>query len=68
MTKFAFDGKEMNVLLISLIQRRNTVLDLLNVKTSVASYTDAYAEELATVEGLMEKFFPGGLERIQKLT
>lgn len=60
-----FNSNEMNVLLISLIQRRNTVLDLLNVKTSVTSYKDSYTAELLTVEGLLEKLFPGSLATIK---
>lgn len=65
--KFDFTGEEMSALLMSLIQRRNTVQDLLNVDGAPESYTNGYLAELATVEGLLEKFFPGSVDRIKKV-
>lgn len=65
MKKFSFSDSEMNVLLVSLIQRRNNILGLSNVTNGCEVLTKTYADELATVENLLEKFFPGSLERIK---
>lgn len=66
--KFDFTCEEMSTLLMSLIQRRNTVQGLLNVDGASAGYISGYLAEMATVEGLLEKFFPGSLERIKQAT
>ena len=67
MKKFSFSDSEMNVMLVSLIQRRNDILGLSNNKviTGCETLTKIYADELATVENLLEKFFPGSVERIK---
>lgn len=63
--KFDFTSEELSVMLMSLIQRRNTVKGLMDVDGASASYKNSYLAEMATVEGLLEKFFPGSVERIQ---
>lgn len=65
MKKFSFNDSEMNVLLVSLIQRRNNIIGLRDVANGCEVLTKTYAEEMTTVENLLEKFFPGSLERIK---
>lgn len=64
--KYDFDGEELNVILMSLIGRMRTVQNLLDVPAvSDPSYISSYKSELKTVEDLLEKFFPGSVERIK---
>lgn len=63
--KFDFNGDEMSVLLMSLIQRRTNVLGLLE-RVQSESCILSYRAELHTVENLLEKFFPGSVANLKK--
>lgn len=57
--KFNFTNNEMTVLLMSLITRRSTLLRMVEI-------VPAYSKDLAELESLMEKIFPGSLETFAK--
>lgn len=59
------DGNEMSILLVSLIQRRNNILGLLDIDCLSDSNRDSYSEEMKVVETLIERIFPGSVERIK---
>lgn len=58
--KFNFTNNEMTVLLMSLITRRSTLLRMVEI-------VPAYSKDLAELESLMEKMFPGSLETFAKI-
>lgn len=65
--KYDFNGEELNVLLMSLIGRRNDIKGLLdNAPSSDIEYHKWYSGELKIVESLLEKFFPGSMKSLDK--
>lgn len=63
--KFEFNGDEMSVMLVSLITRRNNILGLLKVDHMPESYYSSYRQELSVVDGMLERFFPGSVSRLE---
>lgn len=63
--KYELDGEELSVLLVGLIGRRNNILGLVKMDGMSDSYYSGYARELDVVENLLEKFFPGSVQRIK---
>lgn len=59
------DGVEMSVLLMSLIQRRNSILNMLKIDCISDSNRESYNEEMKVVENIMERMFPGSVDRIK---
>lgn len=57
----SFTAQEMDVLLQSLISRRISIKNILFPGQS----SPIYEKELETVEGLLEKLFPGSLKAIR---
>ena len=57
--KFDFSVDETSVLLTSLIQRRNSIKELVGRLPS-------YEKDLSSLEAVMEKLFPGSVELIRK--
>lgn len=62
--KFEFDNQEMSALLVSLVGRVRDINGLLDVKDMSDSFYSGYRQELEVVKGLLERFFPGSVERI----
>lgn len=54
-----FTIRELNVLQMSLLTRRNTIMNLLRVDIISQDTRDSYTDELSDVEGMLERFFPG---------
>lgn len=65
MQKFDLDADELNVILISLIRRRDTAINMLEM-SMIPEHKESYDKEIKTVDKLLEKFFPGSVERIKK--
>lgn len=63
--KYDLDGFELDILLISLIGRRNNIKGLLTTSGMSESYYAGYREEMARVDGLLEKFFPGSVKSLE---
>lgn len=57
--RYNFTADEMNVLLTSLVARRNTIIELIE---SIPSYS----EKLQEIEAVMEKLFPGSVEVLRE--
>lgn len=57
-----FTIRELNTLQLSLLTRRNTIMDLLRVDILSQTTKDNYIEELSDVEGMLERFFPGTMK------
>lgn len=64
MKKYTFNDDEMTAMMMALIGRRNTIKGLMTVECASDSYKNSYIAEMATVEGLLEKFFPGSVSRL----
>lgn len=63
--KYDLDGEDLGVLLASLIGRRNSILGLIRVEGLSEAYYTGYRQELSVVDSLLERFFPGSVERIK---
>lgn len=67
MKKYTFNDDEMTAMMLSLIGRRNTIKGLIISLPSAnmeQHIIDSYIQEKQTVEGLLEKFFPGSVSRL----
>lgn len=62
---YDFNNEEMSVLLVSLVGRRENIIGLLNIPKMSESFYKGYNQEMRVVESMMEKFFPGSVERIK---
>lgn len=64
---FQLNGSELDIILISLIGRRNSIKALLTNNGMMDNYYAGYRDELSRVENLLEKFFPGSLKSMEKV-
>jgi len=62
---YKFDSEEITVILVSLVTRRNNIVGLLNIESMPEAYYDGYRKELTVLDGMLERFFPGSVERIK---
>lgn len=60
------NNEEMNVVLMGLIQRRNTVKELANDNKWSDGLRDDYIHELTVVNSVMEKLFPGSIKALER--
>lgn len=63
--KYDLSGEDLGVLLGCLIGRRNNILGLIKVEGASEAYYAGYRQELSAVDSLLERFFPGSVERIK---
>lgn len=62
--KFELNGSELDILMISLIGRRNSIKNLLSMDGMSDNYYAGYREEMDRVYAMMERLMPGCVERI----
>jgi hypothetical protein len=67
MKRYTFNDDEMTAMMMALVGRRNTIKDLIVGLPEAKigkNVIDSYVQEKQTVEGLLEKFFPGSVSRL----
>lgn len=62
--KLELNGSELDILMISLIGRRNSIKNLLSIDGMSDNYYAGYREEMGRVDAMMERLMPGCVQRI----
>ena len=60
------NGSELDILMVSLIGRRNAIMGILSIDGMSDNYYAGYREEMAMVDAMLERLMPGCVERIVK--
>lgn len=66
MKNFDFNSEQMNVILMGLIQRRDTVKLLAEDNIYSDSLRDSYTHELTVVNSVLESLFPGSVKALER--